>query len=564
MGSNRSAFAALLSLLALGGALIVLGVLQYRWLGQLADAERKSMKSSMEFAANHASDEFDRDLTRLFVQFQGPLNDASAEVTQQRFDGWVSTARDPRIVKMLWFVPSGHTEQLQRLDPETHSPVPGEWTPELQAAKDVIDLVYGGGPHRMKVVLPNADLLLVPSGERRRREGRPPPPPPPPRREEGREDDGRRPPPPDDGPPGRPPAFTIVQLDRAELVNTVLPDLAQRYFAGQYDIEIARDDGREVLFRSDASKTRFEPELTVPVFRILQFGNGEPPPRMDDEKWILGVRHRHATLDETVSATRRRNLLTTFGVLLVLAGSGIALMLMLRRAEMLRRQQLEFVAGVTHELNTPLAALQSAGQNLKDGVTHEPAQVSRYGAMIVKESRRLGDMVAQVLEYAGMQGRRGARKPSAIVNVEEVVNDAIGQTRWLCEQEQIAVDTQLDADLPPIDGDPRSLSHALQNLIANAVKYAGASKWIGVRARRNGAGVIINVEDAGPGIAPEDARYVFEPFYRGRGADRVRGSGLGLTIVKRIVDEHRGTIAVSRSPRGGAAFTITLPERRNV
>lgn len=558
MGSNRSAIAALLLLLALGGALIVLGVLQYRWLGQLAEAERKSMKSSMEFAANHFSDEFDRDLTRLFVAFQGPLSEASADTAQRRFDGWVTTARDPRIVKMMWFVPSGRSDQLQRLDPETHSAVPGEWTPELSSAKDVIDGVYGRGPRQMKLVLPRNDLLLVPSGERRRREGRPPPPPPPPR--EG--GDERRPPPPDDGPPGRPPAFTIVQLDHEYLVNAILPDLAQRYFDNQYDIEISRDDGTDVLYRSGSSAP-FKAELTVPVFRVLQFGNGEPPPRTN-ENWILAVRHRNATLDETVSATRRRNLLTTAGVLLVLAGSGIALMLMLRRAETLRRQQLEFVAGVTHELNTPLAALQSAGQNLADGVTHEPAQVSRYGAMIVKESRRLGDMVAQVLEYAGMQGRRGARKPSGVVNVEELVNDAIGHTRWLCEQEHIAVDAQIDANLPPIDGDARSLSHALQNLIANAVKYAGASKWIGIRARRNGAGVLINVEDAGPGIAPEDARYVFEPFYRGRGSDRVRGSGLGLTIVKRIVDEHRGTITVGRSSRGGAAFTLTLPERRDV
>ena len=555
MRSSRSAIAALLSLLVLGGALIVLGVLQYRWLGQLADAERKSMKSSMEFAANHFSDEFDRELTRLFISFQGPLSEASADTTQRRFDGWVTTARDPRIVKMMWFVPSGRTDQLQRLDPETHSAVPGEWTPELSAAKEVIDGVYGRGPREMKLVLPQNDLLLVPSGERRRREGRPPPPPPP------HEGDERRPPPPDDGPPGRPPAFTIVQLDHEYLVNAILPDLAQRYFEGQYDIEIARDDGSAVLYQSGSSGS-FKPELTVPVFRVLQFGNGEPPPRTN-ENWILAVRHRNATLDETVAATRRRNLLTTAGVLLVLAGSGIVLMLMLRRAENLRRQQLEFVAGVTHELNTPLAALQSAGQNLADGVTHEPAQVSRYGAMIVKESRRLGDMVAQVLEYAGMQSGR-ARKPAGIVNVEEVVNDAIGQTHWLCEQEEVAVDVQIDANLPPVDGDTRSLSHAVQNLIANAVKYAGASKWIGVRARRNGAGVLIDVEDAGPGIAPDDARYVFEPFYRGRGSDRVRGSGLGLTIVKRIVDEHRGTITISRSSRGGAAFTITLPERRHV
>jgi signal transduction histidine kinase len=561
MGPRRSAVAALLSLIALGGALVVLAVLQYRWIGQLADAERQRMKTSMEFAANHFSDEFDRELTRLFIPFQAPLRDASPELMQRRFDEWVSAARDPRIVKMIWFVPSERIDRLLRLDPETHAAVPGEWTPELSAARDVIEGEFSGR-HQLRVVLPKAGLLLIPSGERRPREGRPHPPPP--FRGEGEPDGDREPPPPpprDDGPPGRPPAFTIVALDRDYVMGTLLPDLTHRYFEGEYDVEIARDDGTDVLYRSDRSTGPFNAELTVPIYRVLQFANGEPPPR-GQENWILAVRHRSATLDETVAATRRRNLLTTAGVLLVLAGSGIFLMMMLRRAETLRRQQLEFVAGVTHELNTPLAALQSAGQNLADGVTHEPAQVSRYGAMIVKESRRLGDMVSQVLEYAGMQGGR-ARKPSGVVNVADVVDDAVAHTRWLCEQDRIDVDVQVDASLPAIDGDARSLSQALQNLIANAVKYAGAGKWIGVRARRNGARVVIEVEDAGPGIAAEDARYVFEPFFRGRGSDRARGSGLGLTIVKRIIDEHGGTIHIGRSSRGGAAFTISLPERRH-
>ncbi len=559
MGSNRSALAALFSLIALGGALIVLGVLQYRWLGQLADSERQRMKASIEFAASHFSDEFDRELTRLFIPFQGPLRDASAELAQRRFDEWVSSARDPRLVKMIWFVPSEQIDQLQRLDPETHSVVPGEWTPELARAREVIDGAFHGR-HRLRLVLPGDSLLIVPSGERRRREGRPPPPPPPPPRE-GEGEFDRRPPPPEEGGPGRPPAFTIIQLDREHLTRDMLPELARRYFQEQYDFQIASEDRRDVLYRSDPAHDPFKAELTVPIFRILQFGNGEPPPG-GQESWVLDVRHRTAPLEETVAATRRRNLLMTAGVLFVLAVSGFVLMMMLRRAEMLRRQQLEFVAGVTHELNTPLAALQSAGQNLADGVTHEPAQVSRYGAMIVKESRRLGDMVGQVLEYAGMQGRR-ARKPTGVVNVGDAIGEAVAQTRWLCEQEQVKVDVEVDANLPQVAGDERSLSQALQNLIGNAVKYAGAAKWIGVRARRNGAGVTIAVEDAGPGIAAEDARYVFEPFYRGRGSDRARGSGLGLTIVKRIVYEHRGTITISRSSRGGAAFTIALPEARN-
>src|SRR6185369_14046464 len=226
-----------------------------------------------------------------------------------------------------------------------------------------------------------------------------------------------------------------------------------------YDIEIARDDGSAALYRSDEGRDPFRADMSMPIYRILEFGGGRPVPQQK-EKWVLNVRHRQGTLESIVAATRRRNLLTSGGVMLVLAGSAIALVLMLRRAETLRRQQLEFVAGVTHELNTPLAALQSAGQNLADGVTHEPAQVSRYGTMIVKEARRLGDMVAQVLEYAGMQAGR-TRKPTGIVDVAEAIGEAVSQTRWLCDQEQVTVDVQVDANLPAIDGDGRALSQAV-------------------------------------------------------------------------------------------------------
>jgi len=573
MPVSRSAVAALFSLVVLGGALLVLAVLQYRSIGQLADAERQRMKESVNFAANHFSDEFDRDLTRLFTSVQVPPQDTYPEQILYRFEGWASTARDPRIVRAVWFMPPGRMNDLVELDLRGHTFAPVEWPAELAAAKAQIER-DSHTPGRLEVILPGEYVLLVPSGEGpRRRPQRPPPPPPLGEAPNDGPNDGPPPPRPrEDPPPGprveghRLPAYTIIALDRDYVTRTVLPDLTRRYFesGGEriYDVEIFGERSHEVLYRTDQSGAPFKAEVTVPIFRILRFAGGEAPPQ-PRETWRLAVRHRSGTLDEIVAATRRRNLITTTGVLLVLAGSALALMLMLRRAELLRRQQLEFVAGVTHELNTPLAALQSAGQNLADGVTHEPEQVARYGAMIMKESRRLGDMVGQVLEYAGMQSRR-ARKLSSVIDVAEVVDEAVAHSRWLCDQEGVTVDVAIDPDLPLVAGDASALSRAVQNLIGNAVKYGGAKKWVGVHARRNGAGVVIGVEDAGAGIAPDEARRVFEPFFRGRGSDRARGSGLGLTIVKGIVDEHGGSIAIGRSSRGGAAFTITLPEARHV
>ena len=108
------------------------------------------------------------------------------------------------------------------------------------------------------------------------------------------------------------------------------------------------------------------------------------------------MRHHGAPLAQVVAAERHRDMALASLILALLAAVAVALALAARRAERLRRQQLEFVAGITHELNTPLAALTSAGQNLADGIVAEREQVARYGSMIVKESRRLSDTVAQV------------------------------------------------------------------------------------------------------------------------------------------------------------------------
>ncbi len=548
----------LLSLVALTCALVVLAVIQYRSIEQLADDERQRLKSSIDFAARHFSDELDRELTRLFVEFQMPRGDAAPEVILNRYHDWAAASRDARLVKMLWFVAPGEIGALHRIDPQTDEIAQAQWPASLARARQEIAADFARREHAQALLQSDA-VMLVPCGGPRPGQAPPPPLEPPPR------PDDDRPPPPreEEMPPERAaPAFVIIELDRNFLGSSMLPELAHRYFENGYEVQVANATGSEVLYRTDGAKLPFVADLSMPVYRVLSFANGRPTPP-SREQWLVSVRHRDGSLEETVAATRRRNLLASAGVLLVLAASAVALMVMLRRAETLRRQQLEFVAGVTHELNTPLAALQSAGQNLADGVTTEPAQVARYGAMIMKESRRLGHMVAQVLEYAGIQSGRAAR-PRRVLEVAAVIGDALAHTKWLCDEERVQVDVDVAANLPHIEGDPESLSRALQNLIGNAVKYGGAAKWIGVRARRHGAGVRIEVEDAGAGVAPQDAKHLFDPFYRGRGSDTARGSGLGLTIVKKIVDEHRGTIAIGRSSRGGASFAITMPEASRV
>jgi len=596
MKGSRSTIAALVSLAVLAVALVVLGILQYRWIGELANAERQRMQTGIDFAAHHYGDEFDHELTRIFFAFQVPLPDATAEHLLKRYDEWAASTRDPKIVRAIYFVPPVPGAPMQRIDPSGRTARDTSWPSSLAALQPMIAAEAAGG-RPVQPVVPGATAIVIPCGGMRRVMFK----------EHmtamaamGLVPLHRMP-----GPGDAPPAFVIVELDRDYIARVVLPDLTHRYFdtpnGRDYEVAVVTPDHATTIYRSDVAVTTnrsaggppagagatrpldpyantptrtsdsragaepFRADVTLPIFSVRAMRR-EPhealifaPPPEHQPLWHLLVRHRQGTLEEVVGATRRRNLLMTGGILAVLAGTVLALAGMLRGAERLRLQQLEFVAGVTHELNTPVAALTAAGQNLADGIITEPAQVVRYGSAIVKESRRLTEMISHVLAYGGMQSRR--RLTLSPLDVREVIDEAVSTCRWMADEQGVVIERDVARDLPLVDGDAASLARALQNLLSNAIRHGAPGKWVAIRASSDERSVAIVIEDRGPGIAARDLPHLFEPFYRGRGADRVRGSGLGLTIVKQIAAAHGGTVTTERRREGGAMFTVRIPTR---
>jgi signal transduction histidine kinase len=260
-----------------------------------------------------------------------------------------------------------------------------------------------------------------------------------------------------------------------------------------------------------------------------------------------------------VASTRRRNLFVSSSVLLLLGASIGMLVISNARARTLAEQQMEFVAGVSHELRTPLAVIRSAAENLADGVVADKEQVQRYGQLIAGEGRRLTEMVEQVMEFAGFDAARTLDVRSvAAVDVAQSAIDSSGPL--LSETE-----AQVDVDAPDgpllVRANHAALARSVQNLISNAVKYGGADRWVGVRiAPADGRMVAIEVSDHGAGIPDADLPRIFEPFYRGQHAvdGGVHGSGLGLSLVDRIVRQHGGRIQVHSSPRG-TTFRVLIP-----
>jgi len=245
------------------------------------------------------------------------------------------------------------------------------------------------------------------------------------------------------------------------------------------------------------------------------------------------------------------------GILLLILATVAALIRFTRRAQKLAELQMEFVAGVSHELRTPLTVMRTAGHNLQGKISSDPARVQRYGALIQEESQKLTSVVDQVLRFANVKAGRviGERRP---LKVDELIEDALEP------ESGCAIEKHIAAGLPAISGDPTTLKIALQNLLSNAAKY-GTGDWIGVSASvehdRNGPMVEIAIADRGAGIPPGEIGKIFDPFYRGQRAmaDQVHGTGLGLSLAKRILEAHGGALAVRSEAGKGTEFLMRIP-----
>ena len=173
-------------------------------------------------------------------------------------------------------------------------------------------------------------------------------------------------------------------------------------------------------------------------------------------------------------------------------------------------------------------------------------------------------MIESVLQYAGLESGPGS-ETRAPVAPAEIIDSAI-DTAIAAAGGAGALTVQRDVapDLPNVIGDAAALRSAVQNLVANAVKYGGPDRWVGVRAEHVAGRrpeICITVSDHGAGIPPADLPHIFEPFYRGSDAmaGQVHGNGLGLSLVRRIATAHGGRVSVTSKPNAGTTFTLILP-----
>jgi signal transduction histidine kinase len=260
-----------------------------------------------------------------------------------------------------------------------------------------------------------------------------------------------------------------------------------------------------------------------------------------------------------MASARRQNLFVSFSVLTVLAMAAAILFVSARRARELAALHKQFAAGVSHELRTPLSVISSASQNLADGVVEDRDQVRQYGGMIHRHSEELAAMIENALWFARGEGGEGLGMEETIP--EELVREAAAMSAAMLKQAGVVLECDIEPGLRAIRGNRTLLLHALQNLLSNVALYGHAGRWARIRARRLGDTVEFAIEDRGTGMSPEDSTRVFQPFYRGRGAKQANtsGLGLGLAIVRRIVEAHDGDIELRSQHNAGTIVAFRVP-----
>ncbi|NEM92332.1 sensor histidine kinase [Galbitalea soli] len=219
----------------------------------------------------------------------------------------------------------------------------------------------------------------------------------------------------------------------------------------------------------------------------------------------------------------------------------------------------DFVANISHELKTPIGAVGLLAEALSSA-SDDPEQVRKFAKRLTKEAERLARITQEIIELSRLQAADALSKPD-LVDIDDVVSLAIDQNHVVAEAENIQLVRGGDKHVR-VFGDEALLVVALHNLIANAIQYSPQNSRVGIGVNCTDGVVEIAVTDQGIGIPEEERERVFERFFR---VDPARsrhtgGSGLGLSIVKHVVQNHGGDVRVWSQPGRGSTFTIRLPE----
>ena len=277
--------------------------------------------------------------------------------------------------------------------------------------------------------------------------------------------------------------------------------------------------------------------------------------------WRIAIYQPRGT--SPVASVRRQAaiIMGALAVLIVVIAAGVvAVGRLVRRETEMAQLKADFVANVSHDLKTPLSVIRMYGETLEMGRVRDDATRQEYYRVITRESERLTRLIDNVLDFSRIEGGR-RRYDLAPTAIEPLVRETLDAFAYPLAQHGFKVEVEIGPDLPEVPLDADAVGQALANLVDNAIKFSGEIRWLRVEAHATDGGVAIAVSDRGIGVPREEARKIFDKFYRvGRSDTQARrGSGVGLALVKHVAEAHGGRVSVESQTGAGSTFTLWLP-----
>lgn len=347
-----------------------------------------------------------------------------------------------------------------------------------------------------------------------------------------------------------------VIIDQTELAETVIPRLVNGLPTSDNTTSIIRyADGVNAY----GSRPPTDSRLTV----TASFKGKFPP-------WSIELYQNDPHFfEQFLSGRQSFYILALILIMIVLTFGAIMTARMVNRELELARLKSDFVSTVSHEFRSPLTSIRQLSEMLQSGRIISDERRNQYYDVILEQSERLSLLVSNILDLAKIDEKR-LKLDFEVVDIKELLTDLVVKARQHGGGEEIPIALKIDGDLPLVFVDSSAITRIMHNLIDNAIKYSGKCPEVLITASTNNNDLVITVEDRGIGIPREEIQKIFERFYRAGDelTRKVKGSGLGLALVKELVQAHGGFVRAFSEIDKGSIFTIRLPlaedkEKRN-
>lgn len=345
--------------------------------------------------------------------------------------------------------------------------------------------------------------------------------------------------------------YVVIEEDLVYLVDSVF----------RQDFPDLSDSAKRIYQVIDAKGEVIYGPLWLPDTDVLSATS-----RFTDtvDLWFARVSDPDVAVRDQLHRKRVVDSLFLFGAVGVIVVGLVLIQFAIRRERRANELKSEFISNVSHELKTPLSIITMFGEMLANGRTKGPEQSTEYAEIIWRESVRLGRLIDNVLDFAKIERGKGVYD-FAEADVGEVVERAVDLVGRRLTTAAMTVDLDIEPELPHVQLDANAFTLAVMNLIDNAIKYASDGKKIELRLARavtdDGERIVLTVRDFGPGIDADELEQIFERFYRARAVrlKPIRGSGIGLALVRHIARAHGGDVEVASVPGKGSTFQLWLP-----